>query len=145
MNQAENKLGEETWPQNEMKVTLQDISVIMEALARGSDYHSNLVEFCIEKIVHMADHGQSFRYDECIMAILKSAIKMVEKHSIDFKTDAKLAILIEWCLKIAVVQNGCTDIAISHYIYRMICQNLDRGEQVMQVVNSIIPENNIQM
>ena len=56
---------------------------------------------------------------------------MAEKHQIDFKKDKKLGILIEWGLKVAVIQNG-QKVKISPYIKRNLEKNLWQKHNVRE-------------
>ena len=58
--------------------------------------------------------------DENILQILESSMKIVEKCDIDFKKDAKLGILIEWCLKKVVVQEGLR-VEMEPFVQRAMC------------------------
>jgi hypothetical protein len=46
-------------------------------------------------------------------------MQIVEKCEIDFKKDAKLGILIEWCLKRAIIEG--LEVEIKPYVYRALC------------------------
>ena len=61
---------------------------------------------------------------------------MAEKHQIDFKKDKKLGILIEWGLKVAVIQNG-QKVKVSPFIKRNLEKNFENGEEIMKMVQKM--------
>mmetsp|Transcript_5499 Transcript_5499/g.9334 ORF Transcript_5499/g.9334 Transcript_5499/m.9334 type:complete len:123 (-) Transcript_5499:421-789(-) len=74
-----------------------------------------MVELCTDQVLEMLEKNLASAETEGLsssdlslmcQSLLPSASKLVRKHDIDGRKDAKLFMLIEWCLRRAVLQRN---------------------------------------